>query len=402
MSSQHLREIYRDHTSDHCLNFSALLSTHRPFFLLACFTFLCLLLNACYRIPLSGDYKSPPVRPDQIDEYYSRGNSYISFERTPIKQREEYLIHQITINTDVGSTIIDFYQANEKSKDLIFVLPVLGGRPIISRYFADYFAKQGYDSAIVHRNNEFKDPANFDKLEELFRNGVIRDRIAIDFFENEYGKKNFGSFGISRGAINAAITAGAEPRLKYNVMAVGGSDLPEIFMNARERRIRNYVLNIQKQMGYSPEQLRKILDNTIKTDPKYLARYLDARNSLLFLATCDSTVPIQNGKKLRAEIGGPESIFLVAGHKSAVLYTQLAKLLYPFEELCVFPFDYIEREALYFFDQAFGRSEYMSFGLYPFRILQYPFSLFMRLFDSAADPTRAVEASPVRSFSFYK
>jgi len=48
----------------------------------------------------------------------------------------------------------------------------------------------------------------------LCAKNVVRDRMAIDFFEQRLGKKEFGTLGISRGAINVAVTAGVDETAK--------------------------------------------------------------------------------------------------------------------------------------------------------------------------------------------
>ena len=197
-------------------------------------------LTGCIFLPQGLEYDGPNERPASLNEYYSVGHSYHSYEVKSASQETEFSIHRIHIDTDYGEIVIDYYKRMKESEDLILVFPVLGGRNLFSKYFADYFAHNGFDTAIVHRESTFKKPENYDKLETLFRENVIRDRIAIDFFEQVYSKKNIGSFGISRGAINAAVTAGVDSRLKYNVFAMGASDIVEVFDESTEGGIERY------------------------------------------------------------------------------------------------------------------------------------------------------------------
>lgn len=333
------------------------------------------LLSGCAVFPRHRSYQGPPTRPSSLIQYYDYKTEFTDYTEVVIKERERHRLVQIELNTEFGTTRIDYYEYDQPSDHLIFVFPVLGGKPLMSTYFADYFVRMGFDAAIVHRDNEFKDPANVDRLEELFRNGTIRDRLALDFFEQKKGKKRFGSFGISRGAINVAITAGVDPRLQYNIMALGGTDLTRIFESSRERRIRKYVKEVSASKGISKKSFIKQLSEDLVSDPINVAHYIDANKTLLFLALCDTTVPLRYGHKLRDQIGHPETVFLAAGHKTSALFTQYAKILMPLEEFCYFPFDYIEIESLAFFNRHF-RGINFSLRLLPFRILQAPLNLF--------------------------
>lgn len=333
---------------------------------------LCLALSGCYALPLSPSYQGPPERPKELDVYYAKEDSYSSFTQEVTKERDSYSVKRIVLESSAGNITIDYYYQDEPNDDLVLVFPVLGGRPVLSKYFAKYFARQGLDSAVIERVNDFKDPDNFMRIEEILRRGVVRDRIAIDFFEKEYGKKDFGTFGLSRGAINVAISAGVDPRLKYNVMAMGGSGLVEIFRDSKERRIRKFIDKVKEERGFTEEELFHYLETNVFTDPKNVSRYIDAENTLLMISTCDTTVPYRNGLKLRDEIGRPRTVVLYAGHKSSVLFTQFLPILPPWSEVCIFPFDYVETEATNFLRDKFDRGTTVTFlKLLPFRVLRF-------------------------------
>ncbi|MBX7143946.1 MAG: hypothetical protein K1X79_05800 [Oligoflexia bacterium] len=320
------------------------------------------------------NYQGPPPRSAEIESYYAKGDSYSSYSEEVLTVKSDYVHRKIAIQTHAGAINIDYFAGPEKSEDLIFVFPVLGGKNIIADYFARYFAQHGFDTAIVNRVDDFKDPSKFYQLEEVFRQNVVRDRLAIDFFEREYGKKNFGTFGISRGAINVAISAGVDPRLKYNVMAMGGTDLVSLFKESDQRGITKYRNRVMAYHNLTEEEFYSQLERQIKTDPKNLAQFIDGRNSLVVLSVFDHAVPFKYGEQLREQLGNPRTVYVAAGHLTSILYTQYAKLLLPFRELCLFPRDYIESEALSFYRSSFKRDEY-SWWMLPYRVLQLPFSL---------------------------
>ena len=336
-------------------------------------------LLSCASLPLSAKYLAPPPRPSSLDQYYSKGRSYTEFKITSSSEKGDVKITQYKVNSDFGESTIDYYQSKNKNDSIVFVFPVLGGKNVFENYFAEYFAGHGVDGAIVHRANEFKKPEHFDHLEELFKNNLIRDRVAIDFFEKEFGKKKFGSFGISRGGINVAMTAGVDPRLKYNVIVMGGTDLVGLFKNSSQKRIKKYVQFVSQQRNLSKEEFFEHLRTSVVTDPKNLAHYINAKDTLLILSSFDSTVPFEYGMKLRAQIGKPRTIFLAADHYTSLLYTQFVPILLPNRSLCLFPFDYIEGEALSFYEKGFnGRNKWWR--NLPLKILQLPVNFVTDLF----------------------
>lgn len=343
---------------------------------LALVTLLSLTLSGCAFVPLHPNYQGPPERPPELEDYYSydKNNPYQSVKQEVLKETRRYTHKKIDIQTEFGPISIDYFQRPKKSNSLIFVLPVLGGRNIIADYFAHYYARHGFDTAIVNRSNDFKDPNRFNELEQVFQHNIIRDRIAIDFFEREYGKSEFGTFGISRGAINVAMTAGVDPRLKYNVMAMGGTDLVSLLQKSDQRGVKKFRNKVMEAQGMSKEEFYADLRSRIITDPSNLARYMDARNTLMFLAVFDNAVPFRYGERLRQDIGNPRTVYLTAGHFTSILFTQYAKLLLPQEDICLFPQDYIESEALAFYERSF-EGDNLSLKLLPYRILQMPFNL---------------------------
>lgn len=346
------------------------------------FLFISLLsLCSCAFLPGDSNYSGPEARPALLDTYYDRGSSYSSFTVEPLPGAEQYNGRRFIIQTQYGETKVDLFQAEEKSDDLVFVFPVLGGKNDIVDHFAKYFARRGFDAAVIHRDSSFKDPKNFDRLEDIMRNGLIRDRIVMDFFEKEFGKKDFGSFGLSRGAINAAILAGVDPRLKHNVFALGGSDLVAIYNHSSAGRLRKYKDAVMSDKGITEVSFTQQLRDQIKSDPKYLSKYIDARQTLLVLALFDQTVPIKYGLKLRSEIGNPDTVFLMANHYTSLLFSSFVPILLPSEDLSLFPMGYVELEATNFYQKRM-RNQSTRLGVVPLRILQIPFSIIGKIVDS--------------------
>lgn len=336
-------------------------------------------LAGCFRISGRSSNESIPDRPVSMQRYYAPKSSYAGFREEIQERTGDYTLHHITIDSYAGPIVIDYFRGKKPSKSLVLVFPVLGGKNFIEKHFARYFVESGLDAAIVNRSNEFKDPSRFEELEEIFRQNIIRDRLALDFFEAEYGKTQFGSFGISRGAINVALTAGVDARLRYNVLAMGGTDLVNLFRDSKQARIEKYVQTVSDTRGYSREEFFGHLRRQIRTDPKYTAHYLDPKNTLLVLGVFDRTVPFAYGLKLREQIGRPDTIFLFSDHYVSLAYTQTVSLLPPSKKKSgLFPFPYIEQEAISFYKRSFD--EGMNWKALPFKALMLPVNLIAEAF----------------------
>lgn len=331
-------------------------------------------LVGCFRLSGSSSYQGPPSRPDAMDGYYQPARTYGSFREEIERTTSDYTHKHITIDSYAGPIVVDFFQGKSPSESLVLVFPVLGGKNFIEKHFARYLVESGVDAAIVNRSNEFKDPTKFEQLEEIFRANIIRDRLALDFFQAEYGKQKFGSFGISRGAINVALTAGVDPRLRYNVLAMGGTDLVNLFRDSNQARIERYIQTVSDARGFSQDEFFAALRKQLKTDPKHTAQYLDGRDTLLVLGILDRTVPFSYGMKLRDQIGRPETIFLFADHYVSLAFTQTISLIPPSkEESGLFPFPYIEQAALSFYKRKFDDT--WNWKSLPFDILMLPVNL---------------------------
>jgi hypothetical protein len=332
-------------------------------------------LIGCVRLARGTYISPPPERPPFIDAYYSEGRTYSGFVEHRVQPTKDYTVRRILIESGVGQISLDYYQRRQNvTEELILVFPVLGGKPIIESYLADYLVRHGYEVAIIHRNDEFKDPKLFDSLEQIFRNNIVRDRIAMDFFEKQYGKKSFGGVGMSRGAINLATLAGVDKRLEHNVYILGATDLAGVFKDSDQRRIANYVQFVANARNTNKNGFKAIFRQKVITEPTSFTRYLDPKKSLVFLAMFDKTVPFRHGMKLRRQMGDPETILLLSEHFTSVAFTQIVKLLPVFNEICLFPFDYIEGETLEFLDKSYNRPT-RWWHLLPIRIIQGPLNV---------------------------
>lgn len=173
------------------------------------------------------------------------------------------------------------------------------------------------------------------------------------------------------------MTAGIDKRLKYNVLAMGGSNFAGILRDTNAARMKKYLAKILDNKGITRDQFFTFIEKKIKTDPKYTAKYMDARDTLMILSEFDRTVPIKYGVELRDEIGKPKTLVIPADHYVGLLFTQFLKWLPPTREFSVFPVAYVEGQALDFYDQKIKKDTRSPFFL--LKMAEAPFNAIGRL-----------------------
>ena len=110
--------------------------------------------SGCVSSRLASGYAGPVERPRSLMAYYSVGDSYTDASEEVIENADGYQIRRITIATESGEVVADYYDRSQPNDELIFVFPILGGRNYFAEYFASYFARHGYDAVVVHRASE--------------------------------------------------------------------------------------------------------------------------------------------------------------------------------------------------------------------------------------------------------
>ncbi len=235
----------------------------------------------------------------------------------------------------------DYFRPNLPGpRPLVVVSPILGGNTLFADDFCKYFASHGFCAVLVHRKRASVRPEEgLQKVEDDLRKSVLRIRQALDWAvqQPEVDTNKVASFGISYGAIVNTMAAGAEPRIRYHIFALGGGDLPKIILNTTEPLIRGQVASVSRDNGWTRDQLRDELERTLKSDPLNSAPLLQRENVLMVVAQFDNIVGTQYENLLWDRLGRPERIVVPLGHTTTVL---------------ALPF--VKGEALRFLRQRFG------------------------------------------------
>ena len=223
---------------------------------------------------------------------------------------------------------LDCFTPNEvKPAPVILILPIIGGNYPLENHFARYFASHGMAAVLVRRDKLLKGE-RFDQIDGLLRQATIDARQALDWIETqpEYDPARIGLFGVSMGAIRGALLLPAEPRIRAATLGLVGGDIPWILAHTEEPGIAKRRRALMEKENLSQHELEERFRAAITLDPMTVASSVDPRKVFLVLATCDTSVPVRKGWELRRQMGKPETMVVMGGHYSALLYIPCIKV----------------------------------------------------------------------------
>jgi hypothetical protein len=221
-----------------------------------------------------------------------------------------------------SSQSIDFeyYDAEgDERTPVILLLPVFNEQLAIPRFFARYFANQGWGAVVAVRGRDPLD-ALVAPTKTVQANLQDYGRI-LDWIERqpELDASRIGVFGVSLGAMDAVMLTALDQRVDALVIAMAGGDLSYLLANTNYRPVVRTIDDMAADQGTSREALGAKLDAEIKLDPLALAPYVDAERVLMIITRTDAIIPFEAQQQLRAGMGSPETLYLVTGHRTSVL-----------------------------------------------------------------------------------
>jgi hypothetical protein len=289
-----------------------------------CAIVLSMLGAACTtHVPLASDYSGPDPLPTPDVAEALHDQPLASGDAEALRDRSGFVVRPLSVPSAVDtSESIDFeyYDVDgDEQRPVIVLLPVFRGVPAIPRFFARYFANQGWAAIVVLRGH--------DPLEALVAPEASVQRSLADYQrvldwiegEPELDVRRVGVFGVSLGAIDGVILTALDRRVDALVVAMAGGDVPYLVQSTNYRRVVREIEELAAREGLSREEFTARLEEEIKTDPLHLARYVDAHRVLMIVTRTDAIVPFEAQQRLRASLGSPETIYLRAGHRSSVL-----------------------------------------------------------------------------------
>jgi hypothetical protein len=298
-----------------------------------------LLGGSCAPVETSRQYVGPKPVPADLLAYYDYPKRPIEATVEVRAQKKRYDILRIefpsTINVFGDENIkIDYYVGRvglappyTPRRPTALMLPISGGVDFSVESFARLFVAHGINCALVHnRKVKIRDTTSAEQVEAYFRQTVLDNRQVLDYLvtRSDVDPNRLACLGLSLGGIKTSLVAAVDDRIQCAVLGLAGGSMADITMHSKEPGIENYV-NELLALGVEPELIHGELREKVRTDPLRLGPYLDAKKTLMFIAGFDRVVPTWTGKQLRQAIGGPKTIYLLAGHYSSFLYLPYAQ-----------------------------------------------------------------------------
>lgn len=285
-----------------------------------------MLLGACTtHVPLAADYRGPEVLPSNVDPLDSIAADLplVAQDESELRERARFVVHKLTAPSPSASgrsIEFEYYDVDGAARTpVIVLLPIFTGAPAIPRFFARYFANQGWAAIVVLRT---RDPLEVLVAPEATVQSNLKDyRRVLDWIAQvpDLDASRVGVFGVSLGAMDAVMLAALDKRVDALVVAMAGGDLPYLVRNTNYRRVVRSVDEIASREGTTREALSERLDAEIATDPLVLAPYVDAERVFMIMTRTDAIIPFEAQERLRASLGSPEALQLVTGHRPSVL-----------------------------------------------------------------------------------
>ena len=292
---------------------------------------LCLALVAgCVsHVPLSEEYAGPRALPIAIVDRFEADVAIAAaldeeFGDEHARPWRDFTVRQVTLPSNVdaaGSIEFEYYDVDgDERTPVVILLPIFDGRPIVTRYFARYFASQGWAALSLDRERDLLE--NVAQPESAIRANMLEYRRVLDWVaqQPELDADSVGLFGISFGAMDAVMLAAIDDRIDALVVAMAGGDLAYLFMNTNYRPVARTVDGMLEETGMSREGLLEALEKRFATNPLMLGPYVDAQRVLMILTRTDAIVPFEAQQALRASLGTPETLYLPTGHRTSIVY----------------------------------------------------------------------------------
>src|SRR5690606_35035488 len=147
-----------------------------------------------------------------------------------LRDRRDFAVREVVLPAVTGTegrirldeVRFEYYDiAGDAVTPVIVVLPIANGNMLVSRYFARYFAEQGWATIVVDRVEAPVEEV-LDDPERVIRRNILSYRRILDWAEREPELGEVGIFGISFGGMAAVVLAALDDRIDAVVAAMAG------------------------------------------------------------------------------------------------------------------------------------------------------------------------------------
>ncbi len=285
-----------------------------------------LILGACTTyVPLSDDYQGPDsLPPGTALARVELPQAFRTAGDVEARERAHFVVKELALPSDADpneTVAFEYYDVDGEARTpVVMLLPIFNGQLAIPRFFARYFANQGWAAVVVTRSH---DPIEALTAPSETMRGNLQDyRRVLDWIERqpELDASRIGVFGVSLGAMDAVMLAALDTRVNALVIAMAGGDLKYVLANTNYRRITRTIDHLAEAQGTSREALEAKLYAELDLDPLTLAPYVDAERVFMIMTRTDAIIPFESQERLRMTMGSPEALYLATGHRTSVLF----------------------------------------------------------------------------------
>lgn len=303
------------------------------------------LLCSCAHYKCNPAYIGPSKRSVEMLDYYNYPRQKIEAKVNRVNEKKRYIVERIEFPSALNvfnfeNIKVDYYIQKKAGKfPTILVFPIANGVDFCAKGFARQFASNGFNCAIVHnRHIDIEDIASAEQVEDYLRQTVLDSRQILDYLieREEVDGNKLGCLGMSLGGVRASIVAGVDERLKCSVIGLAGGSMVDIAFLSRLKEVKEYIRGLVEN-GIGQETIRAEISEKVVTDPLKLAKYIDASNTLMYVAMFDRVIHRKCGDKLWETAGKPEAVYFYSGHFTSLFFLP-----------------YAERDSLNFFKRKFG------------------------------------------------
>ena len=204
----------------------------------------------------------------------------------------------------------------------VVVSPILKGGYVLERWVAGVLVPEGIAVAIPMQPAEpIPSDRSPEELADSFLESVRGTRAVVDWLAtwDRADATRLGSVGTSLGALRNVVLLAGEPRLRANLLALGGLDAGWILAHSTERSVDRYRRERAALEGIDEAALARRFASAFFFHDETTARAVDGRTVLLVLARSDDAVPFESGLALREALGRPETRVVPLGHYGTLL-----------------------------------------------------------------------------------
>lgn len=300
----------------------------------------CLVLSACttaHPLAAAADRGVPPPLPAELAARFAYEKTAVEPALSPLEETEHYervlgrYDAPCPVKGEAKRVTFEFWRSKVGSgpRPCILMIPILAGNYPECAHLGAFISENGMHAFFVHREEDLlaygNEPAD---LEMILRRSVVNIRRTLDWAaaRPDVDPERLGMVGISLGAIAGSIVCAVEPRLRRNVLIMGGADLARIFWESRETPVYRWKADHRRRWGARDlESFRARFAEGFLSDPAVYAPYVDARHVLQFIAEYDNKVPTPCQWQLWEALGKPRGWSIPIGHYTAIFYIGFAE-----------------------------------------------------------------------------